>query len=714
MSDSSSSSSKQPGRRPKPPPENESKRASQMRKAQQAHNQRRREYIKSLEQKLAQYEAIDFDLQETENKTLKNVVETLVAKNFQLEQALRNSRQAYSQLIETFQIDIPDPIVATSWTNAPESLLLNTESDVAYESALQITANERVNSFSRCESTFLDQIMIFFPTLYELPEIPKHRHRNVTALCGPWQNVEILREQLQKIPSLVDFYRPDFVFDLIMALGDVIGFADIKLLTLHLTAFKDACKTIIERQQIVELVEDFHVLNALHFAHFYASDEPKFLAKFDILTPHTEFAPQMRSVRQSMIEIPSLEKEQNLVDDLCAQFSMQCGTDDEFSGDKIFYRVMELQRILRMKCHSREDLTKFMVFCEVAREANRKVVQKMGTQNSKMTRKLSSKMDSGGATKSTATTREAKNGWERSSSALSGHSSSIAGSSASIAALVQIKPETSFDERNIDRVYFPVENSGNFLPNDIEDQERLELQHYMLRHAFKGDVINAEIKKLLKTSSVKALDVGCGRGWWLDSVMKLYPAPKYFGVDIAESELSAAAGHLPGSITLDSANVLKGLPYAESTFDFVHQRLLIMSLTKDEFPVAIKELIRVTKSGGWIELLEFLVVHTIAEKYKRDVFTGTNLEYYLRIALQNDASTRATNIQKKVVSLPLGWGGSMGELHSMDGKKYLLDHEDTIRQAMGVEKDEYNMLVEKRNEEFKDFKAFMSLISTYY
>ncbi|KAJ3117377.1 hypothetical protein HK100_000835 [Physocladia obscura] len=187
-----------------------------------------------------------------------------------------------------------------------------------------------------------------------------------------------------------------------------------------------------------------------------------------------------------------------------------------------------------------------------------------------------------------------------------------------------IKLVTSIDEDNGEKHYHGIEDHGYFLPNDIAAQDQFEIQHYILRHAFKGylkfknyyhvydmtvissisDVISTEVKKLLKTPDIKVVDVGCGKGWWLDSVMKVYPAPQYFGIDIDEEILRAAANYLPGSVSLTAGNSLKRLPFADSTFDFTHQRMMVTDYSKNNFPIAIKELFRITKNEGLIELVE--------------------------------------------------------------------------------------------------------------
>src|SRR5258708_10252054 len=72
-------------------------------------------------------------------------------------------------------------------------------------------------------------------------------------------------------------------------------------------------------------------------------------------------------------------------------------------------------------------------------------------------------------------------------------------------------------------------------------------------------------------------------------------------------EPSCSSEPLPtssSSSTFCLADVLKGLPFPDRQFDYVHQRLLVAALPATRWPAVIQELVRVTRPGGWIELLE--------------------------------------------------------------------------------------------------------------
>ncbi|KAJ3098063.1 hypothetical protein HK100_005194, partial [Physocladia obscura] len=121
-------------------------------------------------------------------------------------------------------------------------------------------------------------------------------------------------------------------------------------------------------------------------------------------------------------------------------------------------------------------------------------------------------------------------------------------------------PNNSTNRRSMDlREYHTVDSSDYTLPSDEIEQSRIELQHYMLRHVFKNDIVCVSARKMLETTpDAKVLDVGCAKGYWLDSVQKVYPYAEYHGVDIAEAILSRPQA--PRKAKIVFGNVLDRLP----------------------------------------------------------------------------------------------------------------------------------------------------------
>ena len=60
----------------------------------------------------------------------------------------------------------------------------------------------------------------------------------------------------------------------------------------------------------------------------------------------------------------------------------------------------------------------------------------------------------------------------------------------------------------------------------------------------------------------------------------------------------------PPNLSLLTHNAFSGLPFPDNHFDFVYQRLIASNHTIEEWKIIMKELVRVTKTDGWIELIE--------------------------------------------------------------------------------------------------------------
>jgi len=265
------------------------------------------------------------------------------------------------------------------------------------------------------------------------------------------------------------------------------------------------------------------------------------------------------------------------------------------------------------------------------------------------------------------------------------------------------------------RSYHKVHDSGYMLPSDEIEQRRLEMQNKMLRLAFGHDVICPEAQSLIKSESVKILDVGCANGAWMDTLFVDHNAKcQFHGADIAEDAFKRGT---KCQAKIIYANALEGLPYPDNTFDYVHQRLLVGGIPKDKWAKEIKELARVTKPGGWIELVEtnilrgdrngpdtkaFAVPAALAfEKRGLDPDSGTNLPGYVK------AAGNLTNVQVKPVKIPLGWGGELGRIASDDISQVFSSLADWLTKAFGVTTEEYLEMINKMQNEWPEQETYI-------
>jgi SAM-dependent methyltransferase len=146
-----------------------------------------------------------------------------------------------------------------------------------------------------------------------------------------------------------------------------------------------------------------------------------------------------------------------------------------------------------------------------------------------------------------------------------------------------------------------------------------------------------------------------------------FPRTQITGVDITplvESTIS-----FPQNCHFRQCDIIKGIPLPAHSFDFVHQRFLIFALPIDRWSHVMRELRRVTRPGGWIELTDpdltfnnqgpetARLMNWISQaslKRGMDITIGRKLELFME-------SMHLINVTARKVSIPMGeWGGRIG------------------------------------------------------
>lgn len=202
------------------------------------------------------------------------------------------------------------------------------------------------------------------------------------------------------------------------------------------------------------------------------------------------------------------------------------------------------------------------------------------------------------------------------------------------------------------------------LPKDVLETGRLDFQFYLIRSILHGNHASP-----LRNDVTSILDVGCGTGRWVIEMARTFPGAQVVGLDIELPRPSAQA--LPPTTSFVQVNVLDGLPFADRSFDFTHQRLLVLAIPAAHWPRVIGELVRVTRPGGWVELLEggdvFLNAGPATQRFLawwREAshargFDTSLMECLGRLLL--DAHLR--DVQIRTLQVPVGkWGGHTGAL----------------------------------------------------
>lgn len=208
------------------------------------------------------------------------------------------------------------------------------------------------------------------------------------------------------------------------------------------------------------------------------------------------------------------------------------------------------------------------------------------------------------------------------------------------------------------------------LPSDDKEINRLDFQHYMLRHTLRGNFA----APVQQPRSI--LDVGSGTGRWAYEMASLFPDANVVGADIAAPGPAAADQDFvrPENYAFVTGNILEGLPFGDGAFDYTHMRLLLFAIPEARWPDVTRELVRVTKPGGWIELVETgpqqnggpamdQIVNWITQASMRrgvNPLVGPRIGEYLRAG-------GVANVSARTVALPVGaYGGRVGRLAETD------------------------------------------------
>ncbi len=226
----------------------------------------------------------------------------------------------------------------------------------------------------------------------------------------------------------------------------------------------------------------------------------------------------------------------------------------------------------------------------------------------------------------------------------------------------QVKTEKTFP------ITYPVPTLQDIpyvFPKDLSEEDRLDFQHHVFYNML-GSHYVAPVR-----SPRHILDVGTGTGIWARTMCAIFPKAQVIGLDIADSEKAPTK---PENYTFQHGDILKGLPFPDNYFDFVHQRMLVGAIPVLQWRQVIVELTRVAQRGGWIELLEthdYVNAGPASKKFMnwgKEVFAKRGLDYTYIPHLDKDlAYAGLTNITKRQLLVPVGqWGGGTGSLLARD------------------------------------------------
>lgn len=168
--------------------------------------------------------------------------------------------------------------------------------------------------------------------------------------------------------------------------------------------------------------------------------------------------------------------------------------------------------------------------------------------------------------------------------------------------------------------------------------------------------------------------------------------------------------------------VLEPLPFPDNSFDYVHQRLLVAGLKPQEWVCVVQELERVTKPGGWIELVEVDGHGGNNGPMTQQLWNWIELTLKGRginvnIGTQPGLATLMkqaglANIKQEVFNLPTGLhGGKIGTLLKENEQAFWIAMTPTVIHGTGIDVQEYENAIIASAAEVEIHKSYHTFYS---
>lgn len=252
------------------------------------------------------------------------------------------------------------------------------------------------------------------------------------------------------------------------------------------------------------------------------------------------------------------------------------------------------------------------------------------------------------------------------------------------------------------------------LPTDLPEHQRLDVQHVLmqavLQNPYQAPLVNPG----------EILDVGCGTGRWAYEMAQLFPQATVVGCDLVEPPAGALS--VPSNYRFVQADVLKGLPFPDQSFDFVHQRFLVLALPAHVWPGVLRELVRVARVGGWVEVVEAQVSADHAGASARQLTDwiielgrqrGIECGQFPPFAEELRQAGLASVIQRHI-AIPLGkWGGQIGTMMQANGVAGVRAMKPLILSQLGVSAEEFDRVLAGAIIEYDQFQMTVPYLVVY-
>lgn len=149
------------------------------------------------------------------------------------------------------------------------------------------------------------------------------------------------------------------------------------------------------------------------------------------------------------------------------------------------------------------------------------------------------------------------------------------------------------------RRYHAYREGEYIMPNDEQEQNRMDLHHHVCRLAVSGALFRAPVR-LESPSRSRILDLGTGTGIWAVDMADEYASADVIGIDLSPIQ----PGWLPPNCSFEVNDCESSWDYSKP-FTFIHARSLGGSVR--DYATLFERSLQNLENGGWMEFVDFAI-----------------------------------------------------------------------------------------------------------
>ncbi|KAF8428539.1 S-adenosyl-L-methionine-dependent methyltransferase [Tirmania nivea] len=135
-----------------------------------------------------------------------------------------------------------------------------------------------------------------------------------------------------------------------------------------------------------------------------------------------------------------------------------------------------------------------------------------------------------------------------------------------------------------------------FMPNDENEQERLDMYHHIFLLLLHGNLYTAPLEKI---EINRVLDAGTGTGIWAIDFADQYPLAQVIGTDISPIQPTC----VPANCRFEVDDMEEKWVFPKNYFDYIHMRSLSGSIR--DWPELLKQCYNSLTPGGYFEFQDY-------------------------------------------------------------------------------------------------------------